>query len=126
MKRTEWRKLIDSFGLSVEANPPKVGKKNAHFVYIGSIPSTSSVNHHTARKYLDKKFNLEPPKLRLYQLTKKIAPHISYALRDLGVIFDKYILSRSPTFVDSERAGTADSCYGTKMNMKTRKIMLLR
>ena len=42
---------------------------------------------------MDKQFNLEPPKLHLCQLTKslaaKIAPRVSSALRDLGVIFDK-------------------------------------
>ena len=42
-----------------------------------------------------KDFNMEPPKLRLCELTKLIsdyiAPHISFALRDLGVIFGKYI-----------------------------------
>ena len=40
---------------------------------------------------MDKQFNLEPPKLRLHKLTKKldakIVPHISSLLRDLGVIF---------------------------------------
>ena len=60
-----------------------------------------------------KQFNLEPPKLRLYQLTKnltaKIAPHISSALRDLGVIFDQSILSRSPILAVSYHAVTADS-----------------
>ena len=112
VKRTGWRKLIDYLGLSIEADPPKVGKKNAHFVYIGSIPSNSSVNHHTARKYLDKKFNLEPPKLRLYQLTENLAanivPHISYDLIDLGVIFDKYILSRSNILAVLDCEGDAE------------------
>ena len=67
---------------------------------------------------MDKQFNLEPPKLRLYQLTKnlaaKIAPHISSALRDLDLIFDKSILSRGPVLSSSDRAGTVYSCYGTK------------
>ena len=61
---------------------------------------------------------MEPPKLRLYQLTKllaaKIAPHIYYALRYLSVIFDEYILYRSPIFLGADCAGTAYSCYGTK------------
>ena len=61
---------------------------------------------------------MEPPKLRLCQLTKnlaaKIAPHISSSLRDLGAIFDKSILSRSPVLEVADRAGTADSCYGTQ------------
>ena len=40
-------------------------------------------------------------------ISSKIAPHISYALRDLGVIFDKYILSRSTILAGVDRAGTA-------------------
>ena len=54
VKRTEWGKSIDYFCLSIEANPPRVGKKNVYFVHIGSIPSPSSVNLHTARHHLDK------------------------------------------------------------------------
>ena len=61
---------------------------------------------------------MEPPKLRLCQLTKnlaaKIAPHISCALRDLGVIFDKSILSRGPALSGADRVGTSDLCYGTQ------------
>ena len=61
---------------------------------------------------------MEPPKLRLYQLTKNIAAkielHIFYALRDLGVIFDESILSRSPILAGEDHAGNADSFYGTK------------
>ena len=64
-----------------------MGKKNVYFVRIGYIPSTSSGNPHISRQHLDKEFNLEPPKLRLYQLTKNvsanIAPRISSALKDL-------------------------------------------
>ena len=30
VKRTEWRKLIDYFGLSIEVEPSRVGKKNAY------------------------------------------------------------------------------------------------
>ena len=67
---------------------------------------------------MDKQFNLEPPKLRLYQLTKiiaaKIAPHISSALRDLGVIFDKSVLSRSTILAGADHAGTTKLCYGTQ------------
>ena len=44
VKMTEWRKSVDYFGLSIEADPSKVGKKNVHFVCIRSIPSTSSRN----------------------------------------------------------------------------------
>ena len=65
VKRTEWRKLIDYFGISIEADPSNVGKKYVKFVRIGSITSTLYGNPHISRQYLDKKFNLEPPKLRL-------------------------------------------------------------
>ena len=72
-----------------------MGKNYLCFVRIGPIPSASPGNNDTERQQLDKEFNLEPPKLRLYELTKKlaakIAPHISSSLRDLGVIFDKSI-----------------------------------
>ena len=37
VKRTEWSKFTDYFGLSIEADPSKVDKKNIHFVCIGSI-----------------------------------------------------------------------------------------
>ena len=43
VKRTEWRKFIDYFGLSIEADPSRVIKKNVYFVHIESIPSPSSV-----------------------------------------------------------------------------------
>ena len=39
---------------------------------------------------------------------------ISSALRYLGVIFDKSILSNSPILSGADRAGTADLCYGTQ------------
>ena len=94
MKRTEWRKSIDHFGISIEAKPSKVGRNNVHVVNIGSIPRTSYGNPPISSHHLDKYSNLESTKLRLYQLTKKLAveitPHISYALRYLGVIFEKY------------------------------------
>ena len=91
---------------------------NVQFSHFGYIPSTSSGNPHIARQHLDKYFNLEPQNLFLYQLTKnlagKIALHIYSVLRDLGVIFDKYILSRSPILAGGYRAGTADLLYGTQ------------
>ena len=37
VKRTEWRKYIYYFGLSIEATPSKLGKKNVHYVCIGYI-----------------------------------------------------------------------------------------
>ena len=42
VKRTEWVKLIDSFGLSIETDLSKVRKLNVHFFRIGSIPRSSS------------------------------------------------------------------------------------
>ena len=52
------------------------------------------------------------------QLTKRLAakiePHISSAFRDLDMIFDIYILSRSPIMEDEDRAGNEESCYGTQ------------
>ena len=66
--------------------------------------------------------NLEPPKLRLYLLTKniaaEIAPHISYALRGLGVIFEYYILSSSKKLADADPAGTLDSLSETQNEQK--------
>ena len=92
MNKTEWRKFIDYFGLSIEADPYKVGKKNINCFRIGSIPSTSSGNPHISMQKLDKQLNLEQQTLQLHQLIKKlaskIAPHIYSSLRDLGVIFD--------------------------------------
>ena len=39
VKIIEWRKFFDYFGLSIEADPSRVGKKNVYFVHIGYIPS---------------------------------------------------------------------------------------
>ena len=47
-------------------------------------------------------------------LADKIVPHIYFALRDLGVIFDKYILSSSPILAVVYHSGTAYLFYGTK------------
>ena len=58
VKRIEWRKFIDYFGLSIDADPSRVGKKNVYFVHIGYIPSPSSVKLHTERHHLDNDFNL--------------------------------------------------------------------
>ena len=38
LKITEWSKFIDYFGLSIEADPSRVEKKNIYFFRIGSIP----------------------------------------------------------------------------------------
>ena len=43
VKIIEWGKFIDYFGLSIESNPYRVGKKNVYFVNIGYIPSPSSI-----------------------------------------------------------------------------------
>ena len=67
-------------------------KKNVFFVPIGSTIIPSSGQLHISRYHLDKGFNLELPKLLLYQLTKiidaEITPHISSSLKDLGAIFE--------------------------------------
>ena len=54
VKRTEWIKFIDYFGLSIETDLSKVGKSNVPFVCIGSISITSSGNPHIARQHMDK------------------------------------------------------------------------
>ena len=41
-------------------------------------------------------------------------PQIFSALRNLGAIFDKYILSVSPVLAVADRAGTASLWYGTQ------------
>ena len=107
----QWINFIDYFGLSIEADPSKVVKKNVHFVCIKYILRPSSVNPYLARKQLGEEFNSEPRNLCIYQPTKNISanivPHISSTLRDLCVIFDKSILSRSPILAGADRAGTA-------------------
>ena len=110
VKIIDWRKFIDYFGRSIEADPSRVGKNNAHFVRIGYTPRPSCVNLPISRHQLEKGLNLELPKLRLYQLTKnlaaEIAPHISSAFRDLGVIFEKSILSSCTKLVDADPEGS--------------------
>ena len=46
-------------------------------------------------------------------ISAEIAPHVSSALRYLGVIFDEYILSSSTKFAGADPEGTLDSRYGT-------------
>ena len=48
------------------------------------------------------------------KLAAKIAPHIYCDLRDLGVVFDKSILSRGSVLAGADRASTSKSCYGTQ------------
>ena len=58
VKRTEWRKFIDCFGQSIEADPSRVGKNEIHFVHIGYISRPSSIKLHISRHHLGKYFNL--------------------------------------------------------------------
>ena len=58
LKITEWRKFVDCFGQSIEADPSKAGKKRIYFVHIGYIPRHSSVKLHISRHHLDNDFNL--------------------------------------------------------------------
>ena len=51
-------------------------------------------------------------------LAAEISPRISSALTDIGVIFDKYILSNIPKLVDSDPVGTLDLCSGTQNEQK--------
>ena len=41
-----------------------------------------------------------------------------FSYPDVGVIFDKYILSRNHKLVDADPAGTLDSCSGTQNEQK--------
>ena len=51
-------------------------------------------------------------------LAAEIAPHVSSSLRDLGVIFERYIISSSPKLADVDPEGKLDSCYGTQNQQK--------
>ena len=85
VKIIEWREFIDCFGLSIKADPSRVGKKNVYIFHIGYIPRPSYVKLHIERHQLEKWFNLKPQNLCLYQLTKhidaEIVPHLYNALR---------------------------------------------
>ena len=67
---------------------------------------------------MDEKFNMLPPKLHMYQLTKtnsaQIVPHISSELRNLGVNFEKSIISSCLKLADAHLFGTLDLLYGTQ------------
>ena len=58
VKRTERKKFIDYFGLSIESDPSRVGKKNVCFFCIGSIPIPLSMHPHISRQQPDKELNL--------------------------------------------------------------------
>ena len=86
VKLNEWRKFVDYFGLSIEADPSRVSKRKYIFpcwIYT----KTFICKLHISRHYLDKYFTLQPQHSCLYQPTKTIAaridPHISSALIDL-------------------------------------------
>ena len=91
VKIMEWSKFIDYFGLRIGADPYRSANNNVYFVHIGSIPSPSSVQIHIEILHLKKYFNLEPPKLLLYQHTinnsSGTMTHVSSSLRSLGVIY---------------------------------------
>ena len=81
---------------------------------------------HISRHQTDKEINFEPPKLRLYQLTKvlaaEISPHIYSSLRDLCVIIETIILSISTKLADVDPTGTLDSLSEKKTNRKIHRI----
>ena len=54
VKIIEWRKFIDYFGLSIQVDLSRVGKKNIYFFHIEYLISPSSVKLHTSRHHLDK------------------------------------------------------------------------
>ena len=93
--------------------PIQGGQKESIFFHIGYTTIPSSVQLQISRQQLDKEFNLEPPKLRLYQIIKnpvaKIVPHIYSSLGYLSVIIEKSTLSIGAKLVDTEPAGTLDS-----------------
>ena len=57
-KIIECRKFIDYFGLSIEANPPRVGKNNVYIFRIGYIPIPFIYKLHIERHLLEKEFKL--------------------------------------------------------------------
>ena len=54
LKIIEWRKFFYYFGLIIDADPPRAGKKNIYSFHIGYLTSPSSVKLHTSRHHLDK------------------------------------------------------------------------
>ena len=119
-KRIEWSKFIDYFVLNIEADPSRVVKKNVYFLLIGYILIPSSRNIHMARHHLGEYFNLETPKILPQQVFcfAEVKSNISFALRDMCVIFEKYILSGSNKLADVEPAGILDSLYGKQKEQK--------
>ena len=60
VKIIEWRKFVDYFCRSIEADPSSVSKRKIYFVYIEYIPRPSSVNLHISRHHLNKDFISRP------------------------------------------------------------------
>ena len=58
LKITEWRKLVDYFGYSIEADLSRVIKKNIYIVHIRYIPRSPSLKIRISRQNMDKYFNL--------------------------------------------------------------------
>ena len=54
VKITAWRKFVDYFGLSIEADPSKVVRKNVYIFHIGYITRPSSVKIRISRHHMDK------------------------------------------------------------------------
>ena len=52
VKRTEWRKFIGYFGLSIEADLSRVGKKKVYILHIGYIISSLSIKLHISRLHM--------------------------------------------------------------------------
>ena len=119
VKIIEWRKCIDYFALSIEADPSRVIKKNIYF--------SSSGKPHILKQQMNKKLNLKPLKLHLYQLTKNIAseivPHIFYTMRYLAVIliYIYYLVVPNLLIKPLQVLHTHDT--GHKTNRKIHRIM---
>ena len=92
------------------------------YIFLYLLPSPSSGNPDIAMHQLYKELDLEPPKLYLNQRTTNIAadiaPHISSAWRDLGVIVEKKLFSCSTKFVDAVPEGTLDLCSWAENEQK--------
>ena len=50
----------------------------------------------------------------------------SFSYPDVGVISDKYILSKSHKFADADPTGTLDPCSGTQNEQKKQRILWFR
>ena len=46
VKIIEWSKFFNYFGLIIESDPPRVGKKKVYFFRVGSIPRPLSLKTH--------------------------------------------------------------------------------